>query len=165
MHGFVTRDGMDPNTFRAIARDQLRAYPNVHFEMAEATRIGARAGVSEFETGNEATQSTRKVLLATGVFDQLPDLPGIEPLFGTSFHSCPSHGPRRARSYVPTKALIRPAVPLSMRAHGQQQYNGDGDPQHPKKNSTAHDSLLAPGSLVIDPAVISSQLRPECARG
>jgi thioredoxin reductase len=89
MHGFVTRDGMDPNTFRAIARDQLRAYPNVHFEMAEVTRIGARAGVFEFEIGNEDTQSARKVLLATGVFDQLPDLPGIEPLFGTSVHPCP----------------------------------------------------------------------------
>jgi thioredoxin reductase len=89
MHGFVTRDGMDPNAFRAIARDQLRAYPNVQFEMTEVTRIGARAGVFEFETGNEATQSARKVLLATGVFDQLPDLPGIEPLFGTSVHPCP----------------------------------------------------------------------------
>jgi thioredoxin reductase len=106
MHGFVTRDGMDPNAFRAIARDQLRAYPNVHFEMVEVTRIGSRAGVFEFETGDQGTQTARRVLLATGVFDQPPDLPGIEPLFGTSVHPWPYSDER------PTSGRLRPAAPL-----------------------------------------------------
>jgi thioredoxin reductase len=89
MQGFVSRDGMDPNAFRAIARDQLRAYPNVAFEVAQVTRISPPGEVFEFETAGDGAQTARKVLLATGVFDQLPDLPGIEPLFGVSVHPCP----------------------------------------------------------------------------
>ena len=89
MHGFVSRDGVDPNAFRAIARDQLRAYSNVHFEVAEVTRIRPKGALFEFETSNEGLQTARKILLATGVFDQLPELPGIEPLFGASVHPCP----------------------------------------------------------------------------
>ena len=90
MHGFVSRDGMDPNVFRALARDQLRMYPNVVFRVAEVERISAcKNGLFEFETDGGALETARKVLLATGVFDQLPDLPGIEPLFGVSVHPCP----------------------------------------------------------------------------
>lgn len=90
MHGFVSRDGMDPNAFRAESRDQLRAYPNAVFMVAEVERISAcKDGLFEFETDGGAVRTARKVLLATGVFDQLPDLPGIEALFGVSVHPCP----------------------------------------------------------------------------
>jgi thioredoxin reductase len=90
MHGFVSRDGIDPNAFRALSRDQLRAYPNVVFKVTEVERITAcKDGLFDFETGGGAIQTARKVLLATGVFDQLPDLPGVEALFGVSVHPCP----------------------------------------------------------------------------
>jgi thioredoxin reductase len=90
MHGFVSRDGVDPNAFRAIARNQLRNYPNVEFEAVEVTRIAASGtGRFEFDTPRGGLQTARKVLLATGVFDQLPELPGIDPLFGVSVHPCP----------------------------------------------------------------------------
>jgi thioredoxin reductase len=90
MHGFVSRDGIDPNAFRALSRDQLRAYPNVVFEVTEVERITAcKDGSFDFETGGGAGRTARKVLLATGVFDHLPDLPGVEPLFGVSVHPCP----------------------------------------------------------------------------
>ena len=32
---------------------------------------------------------TRKLLLATGVVDELPDLEGLDALYGTSVHHCP----------------------------------------------------------------------------
>jgi thioredoxin reductase len=90
MHGFVSRDGIDPNAFRALSRDQLRVYPNVVFEAIEVTRVSAcKDGLFEFETHGGPVQTARKVLLASGVFDHLPDLPGIEPLFGVSVHPCP----------------------------------------------------------------------------
>jgi thioredoxin reductase len=89
MHGFLSRDGIDPNQFRAIARDQLRTYANVTIELVEVTSIRATESVFEFQTEGGHPQRTRKILLATGVFDQLPELPGIEPLFGVSVHPCP----------------------------------------------------------------------------
>jgi thioredoxin reductase len=89
MHGFLSRDGIDPNQFRAIARDQLRTYPNVTIDLVEVTSIRAADSIFEFQTEGGHPQRARKILLATGVFDQLPELPGIEPLFGVSVHPCP----------------------------------------------------------------------------
>lgn len=89
MHGFLSRDGIDPNQFRAIARDQLRTYPNVAIDLVEVMSIRATGSTFEFQTEGGHPQRARKVLLATGVFDQLPELPGIEPLFGVSVHPCP----------------------------------------------------------------------------
>jgi thioredoxin reductase len=89
MHGFLSRDGIDPNQFRAIARDQLGTYSNVTVDLVEVTRIRAADSVFEFQTDSGQPQRARKILLATGVFDQLPGLAGIEPLFGVSVHPCP----------------------------------------------------------------------------
>jgi thioredoxin reductase len=89
MHGFLSRDGIDPNQFRATARDQLRTYPNVTVDLVEVTSIRVADSIFEFQTEGGHPQRARKILLATGVFDQLPELPGIEPLFGVSVHPCP----------------------------------------------------------------------------
>lgn len=31
MHGFITRDGVPPTEFAAVAREELTRYPNIHF--------------------------------------------------------------------------------------------------------------------------------------
>jgi thioredoxin reductase len=90
MHSFLSRDGINPDKFRTIARKELSAYPNVRFRSGEVTQIcRLRDGTFEASFGARAAQACRKVLLATGVLDELPAIPGIESFFGTSVHQCP----------------------------------------------------------------------------
>jgi thioredoxin reductase len=90
VHGFLTRDGAGQDEFRGIARRELIAYPNVRWCEGSATRISPlRDGHFRVGIRGAAPQQCRKVLLATGVFDRLPPIPGIEDYFGTSAHPCP----------------------------------------------------------------------------
>jgi thioredoxin reductase len=90
MHGYLTRDGMPPREFLATAREQLRQYDSVelrHIEVvAAACRPDARFRVT-LADGSEHT--SRKLLIATGVVDNLPDIPGFRELYGVSVFHCP----------------------------------------------------------------------------
>jgi thioredoxin reductase len=90
MHGFLTRDGMNLEEFRATAREQLASYPGVALLPVEVTRVEVKTG-DGFTVGlaDGSEQQCRKLLLASGVFDQLPKLPNIEAFFGISVHPCP----------------------------------------------------------------------------
>jgi thioredoxin reductase len=94
MHSFVSRDGIDPSEFRAIARKQLARYKQVTFHAGKVT--GARALPEQgFRVTIEGTAPVRcrKLLLATGVVDHLPAIEGIEDFFGVSVFQCPyCHG-------------------------------------------------------------------------
>src|SRR5688572_20895486 len=90
MHAFVSRDGIGPQEFRDHARLELARYPGV--QMRDEAVVGARkiaenAFSVSLEHGEEVR--TRKLLLATGVMDELPPIPGIEEYFGTSVFQCP----------------------------------------------------------------------------
>jgi thioredoxin reductase len=90
MHAYLSRDGIDPGRFRETAHEELLQYPNVHFRADEAigaTRTPKGLFAVTFERGEEAR--CRKLLLATGVEDELPAIEGIEQYFGTSVFPCP----------------------------------------------------------------------------
>lgn len=89
LHGFLSRDGIDPRELRRIAREQLQEYDSVKLVMKRATR--ARCVRDGFEITVEGGRRirARKLLLATGVVDELPDLAGLEPLYGRSVFHCP----------------------------------------------------------------------------
>lgn len=88
-HGFFTRDGTAPSELIRIGREQLRPYETVSFQACEVTTITPEDGHFNvtLEDGNVLT--TRKVLLATGLKDTLPPVPGIEAFYGTSVFHCP----------------------------------------------------------------------------
>jgi thioredoxin reductase len=89
MHGFLTRDGTSPREFLATAREQLRPYETVHLiedVVENAVCSGETFAVS---LRNHEPSRSRTLLLATGVVDHLPPIPGIEPLYGKSVHHCP----------------------------------------------------------------------------
>ena len=93
MHGFVTRDGIPPVEFRRIAREQLRPYAVTSKEVGVTSIEPRRAGgfAVMFEGG--LSVSCRRVLLTLGMIDELPDVPGLRELWGTSAFSCPyCHG-------------------------------------------------------------------------
>jgi thioredoxin reductase len=90
MHSFITRDGMNPDEFRAQAHKELRRYPSVVFRKARVTNASRAAGGGFHVTLQGRSKAwARKLLLATGVFDILPPLQGIERFYGTSVFQCP----------------------------------------------------------------------------
>lgn len=94
MNGFLSRDGIEPARFRELAHEELRQYEQVTFRPARVTgakRLADDRFSVTFARG--APVRTRKLLLATGVFDWLPPIKGIARFFGTSVFQCPyCHG-------------------------------------------------------------------------
>jgi thioredoxin reductase len=89
LHGYLTRDGIDPAEFLEIARGQLRRYPTVELirgSVADAQREGS-GFVVHLDDGS--TCRARKLLIATGVADCLPPLEGLPELYGRSVFHCP----------------------------------------------------------------------------
>src|SRR5262245_30680588 len=88
LHNFLTRDGIPTGRFAAIATKELQAngvkVSRDSVESARATRFGfsVRLRSGRWVHG-------RKLLLATGVADRLPAIPGLRPLYGVSAHHCP----------------------------------------------------------------------------
>ncbi|MGI8744114.1 MAG: NAD(P)/FAD-dependent oxidoreductase [Bryobacteraceae bacterium] len=88
VHNFFTRDGTPPAEMLRLGREQLQQYG---VEIREAEVQGACPdGEGFLVTLSDGTQlCSRKLLLATGVKDRLPQIPGIERFYGTSVHHCP----------------------------------------------------------------------------
>jgi thioredoxin reductase len=91
MHAYLSRDGIPPQRFLEIGRRELRAYPGVRFAAVEVT--GARRlqeGFSIALAGRKPKRvRARKLLIASGVFDIVPRIPGFDALFGRSVFQCP----------------------------------------------------------------------------
>ncbi|WP_338760431.1 NAD(P)/FAD-dependent oxidoreductase [Massilia sp. METH4] len=95
-HGFLGHDGRAPQAIRADGRDQLATYPTVSFADGEAV-AAERAGEGflvgiEGPTGRRQERA-RRLVLATGVRDELPPLPGLWERWGATVIHCPyCHG-------------------------------------------------------------------------
>ncbi|HKU89958.1 MAG TPA: NAD(P)/FAD-dependent oxidoreductase [Steroidobacteraceae bacterium] len=89
MHAYLSRDGMSPQEFLALGRREVRRYPGVHYlpqEVCTARRV--REGFA-VRLANGREVQCRKLLIATGVFDIVPRIPGIDEMFGRSVFQCP----------------------------------------------------------------------------
>ena len=90
VNGFFTRDGIDPRELRRLGREQLRDYDSVELRdiaVIDAKRI--QSGQFEVTLADQISISARKLLLATGVVDQLPELSGFQEFYGRSVFHCP----------------------------------------------------------------------------
>ncbi|RNL85999.1 NAD(P)/FAD-dependent oxidoreductase [Halostreptopolyspora alba] len=90
VHGFLTRDGARPGELRNLGRQEVGAYPGV--ELTDALLVAAHAEddggfAARFSDGRET--HARKILLATGVADQLPAIDGLAELWGVGAFNCP----------------------------------------------------------------------------
>ncbi|MFC5701438.1 NAD(P)/FAD-dependent oxidoreductase [Cohnella faecalis] len=88
-HGFITRDGITPGEFRAIAHADIAQYDSVQVHRVRVTAIRAEGSTFRVETASGEVVQTRKVLLATGLKDVLPAVDGIRDYYGKSLFSCP----------------------------------------------------------------------------
>jgi thioredoxin reductase len=93
-HNFFTRDGTPPAELLQIGREQLRPYPTVEYRPAEVVSLVATENGFDVQTADGTVWHSRRVLLATGVRDELPDIPGLADYWGQGgVYHCPyCHG-------------------------------------------------------------------------
>jgi thioredoxin reductase len=97
VHSFFSRDGIKPTQLLHLGHEQLAPYPTVEareLKIKTITKLahGFRA-TGENGQGHAFEATTRRILLATGVHDVLPALPGFRELWGNSVLHCPyCHG-------------------------------------------------------------------------
>ncbi|MFG6412815.1 NAD(P)/FAD-dependent oxidoreductase [Roseateles sp. DC23W] len=92
-HGFLTQDGRAPAAIAAEAKAQLMRYPGVQWLDGSAQDAHvATDGRFAFRVG-DLTVSAGRLILATGVRDELPPVPGLAERWGRSVFHCPyCHG-------------------------------------------------------------------------
>jgi len=107
MHNFIGHDGTPPAELRAAARKDLAAYDSVSTRDDRAMTVSV--DVPGFRVGlGEDAVTARGLVLATGMRDTLPDIPGIADLFGDIVAHCPfCHGHEFAGAPV---AVLGPAI-------------------------------------------------------
>jgi thioredoxin reductase len=89
MHGFLTRDGIAPREFLDLGRRELARY-DIEFRcvgVVDVAPIDAGHFAVAFADGGRV--HARFVLLATGVVDDLPVIPGFHDCYGRSIFHCP----------------------------------------------------------------------------
>lgn len=92
-HGFLTQDGTRASEIAHIAKQQVLAYPTVDWQDGKVRRV------EKLETGFavciDATHSitARRLIIATGITDRLPDITGLAERWGRTVFHCPyCHG-------------------------------------------------------------------------
>lgn len=99
-HGVLGHDGVDPARLRATGREELARYGVVVRSGVEVSEL--------LDTEDSITvvgDGARAVVLATGLLDDRPPLPGADELWGHSVHTCPycdgwEHRDQRLAAYV-----------------------------------------------------------------
>jgi thioredoxin reductase len=89
LHGFLTRDGVDPWKLRELGRADLTKYPSVTLRQAKVESARRSANGFEVSTQSGEIEQTRLLLLATGRIDPLPDVAGFREFYGRGVHHCP----------------------------------------------------------------------------
>ncbi|MDN3443234.1 NAD(P)/FAD-dependent oxidoreductase [Microbacterium sp. APC 3901] len=89
MHNVVANDGTPPAEFRSTARAQLAEYADVEIRDVGAQTVTGGEGAFTVLLADGASVDTKSVILATGVADDLPPVPGLQDLWGVKAFSCP----------------------------------------------------------------------------
>ncbi|AQU81311.1 MULTISPECIES: NAD(P)/FAD-dependent oxidoreductase [unclassified Halomonas] len=92
-HGFLTQDGTPPAEIAAEARGQLMEYPTVEWRTGQVEAVTGAVDNFLVELADGSTYQARRIILAAGVTDKLPDLPGLTEQWGKHVFHCPyCHG-------------------------------------------------------------------------
>ena len=88
IHGLLGREGRSPSDFLDEALKELSRYDLVSLRDTRVTGISPAGEGFEFVCADGTSGTASKVLLATGLVDELPELAGLEILYGVSVHHC-----------------------------------------------------------------------------
>lgn len=91
-HNLLTNDGRDPAELRRRGREEIAAYPDVEIRDAAVSAVARETDAVTVTVGDEILRA-HAVILATGVADRLPDIPGLAAQWGDRVANCPfCHG-------------------------------------------------------------------------
>lgn len=92
-HNFLTQDGKTPKEIAEAAKKQVSKYETVHFYNGKVMKTFKNSGSFEVKTDNGEKFSAKKIILASGVKDQIPDIEGFAECWGITVIHCPyCHG-------------------------------------------------------------------------
>lgn len=92
VHGFLSRDGAPPGEFLEAGRREVRHYGG-EILTGRATSVARLADGFAVEVDHGRTVAARRLLMATGTTDELPEVAGIESRWGRDVLHCPyCHG-------------------------------------------------------------------------
>ncbi|MEO9210991.1 MAG: NAD(P)/FAD-dependent oxidoreductase, partial [Ginsengibacter sp.] len=92
-HNFLTQDGNTPSEISALARQQVQQYKTIQFLKGLATNAVKTSTGFEIETNTGKRFFARKIIIATGIKDLMPNIPGFAESWGISVLHCPyCHG-------------------------------------------------------------------------
>lgn len=92
MHGFVSRDGMPPADFLEAGRREVLGYGGVIIRDTVSS-VSVGDGVFRVTLRDGSVEAAPAILIATGLTDELPSIPGLSQRWGTLVHHCPyCHG-------------------------------------------------------------------------
>src|SRR5688572_25458374 len=92
-HGFLGHDGRDPAEIAAMGRAEVLAYPTATLLETRAESVSRNAGGFAVTVTNGERYEGARLVLALGVVDDLPDVPGVAERWGRSIFHCPyCHG-------------------------------------------------------------------------
>lgn len=88
LHGYLTRDGIEPSAFNELGRSELPAYG---IELRTIGVTGAEWANDHYRVAlSDGSQAVgRYLLIATGVIDDLPAISGLDECYGRSVFHCP----------------------------------------------------------------------------
>lgn len=89
MHGFLSRDGFPPQKLLDVGRDELRRYATVDVVSGRVDAIEPSGDAFTIRLDSGEQIRTNRILFATGMRDDLPDVPGMTACWGKSVHVCP----------------------------------------------------------------------------
>lgn len=89
-HGFLTRDGIQPEELKRLGREDIAKYDCVQIKKKRIINI-KRITESHYQLDTEDgdTFHSIKIIIAAGLKEELPNIPDIENFYGTSLFSCP----------------------------------------------------------------------------
>lgn len=92
-HGFFAQDGSNPLSMLETATAQVEAYPTVTFTQGKAVSGSGEIDNFAIELDSGEIVEGRRLILAFGISDELPDIPGLAERWGNSVIHCPyCHG-------------------------------------------------------------------------
>jgi thioredoxin reductase len=93
MQGFLSRDGIPPQDLLAIGRQEVRGYGGTLIDGTVGSVVRCAHSTFEARLTDGTVLTSRRLLVATGLRDVLPDIPGVRERWGRDLLHCPyCHG-------------------------------------------------------------------------
>lgn len=89
MHNYLSRDGISPSDFLRLAHEELANYHIAHITTQVTAAVKNENDTFSVTADDGQQYHGKKLLLAMGVTDNIPGIPGMERLWGRGVYHCP----------------------------------------------------------------------------